>query len=254
MNVDQMLEELTDIFAEECGDSLTGVYLHGSLAMTGYHISRSDVDLVVVVEQAPTSKMKHAIIERLLTYPRVPLRGVEVSIVLHQHTKLIPYPTPFELHYSESLRKHYETVPYRALDTDVDYDLVAHFMMIKERGICLYGEPIPEVFGYVSEERYLDSILRDVENVKEDILKDPVYYVLNLCRILYYVQEGVISSKKEAGEWAVNLLPGAFHELVEECLLVYRGQPAPSAWNEASLIFFATSMLQMLPPARSLKE
>ena len=48
-------QELLDEFAEKSreifGSTLTGVYLHGSLAMGCFHPKKSDLDLLVVVRE-----------------------------------------------------------------------------------------------------------------------------------------------------------------------------------------------------------
>src|SRR5690606_36250855 len=56
-----------------------------------------------------------------------------------------------------------------------------------------------------------------------EITDNPVYYVLNLCRVVQYLNESTISSKREGGEWAISRLPMQFVELVDQCLAKYNG-------------------------------
>ena len=86
----------------------------------------------------------------------------------------------------------------------------------------------------------MDSILHDIRDAEEGILGNPVYYILNMCRVLYYVEEGVVSSKKEAGEWSMNRLP-AFRSLVEKSLLLYEGKQQVE-WDAAELKQFAKEL------------
>ena len=85
-----------------------------------------------------------------------------------------------------------------------DKDLAAHCMMLRHRGVRLYGPEIEQVFGPVSDEVFENSIYQDIRTAQEDILKAPVYVILNLCRAVAYIEEGLLLSKREGGEWALN--------------------------------------------------
>jgi streptomycin 3"-adenylyltransferase len=107
-----------------------------------------------------------------------------------------------------------------------DKDLAAHFTVIRARGCCLYGLPIPGVFGEVPEQDYLDSIWNDVSGAEEEIMDNPMYLILNLARILAYLKEKKVMSKKEAGEWGLKYLPGQYHSLIRSALQEYEGGEA----------------------------
>ena len=70
----------------------------------------------------------------------------------------------------------------------MDKDLAAHFTIINKYGIVLYGEKIDSVFSDVPLRDYIDSIFCDIENAPEDIIDQPVYIVLNLCRVLAFLK------------------------------------------------------------------
>ena len=77
-------------------------------------------------------------------------------------------------------------------------------MMLRHRGVRLYGPEIEQVFGPVSDEVFENSIYQDIRTAQEDILKAPVYVILNLCRAVAYIEEGLLLSKREGVEWALN--------------------------------------------------
>ena len=54
-----------------------------------------------------------------------------------------------------------------------------------------------EVFGRVSSEEYFDSIWCDIKDAAEEIADNPVYIILNLCRVLAYKRNGYVFSKQE---------------------------------------------------------
>jgi streptomycin 3"-adenylyltransferase len=49
----------------------------------------------------------------------------------------------------------------------------------------------------------------------------PNYAVLNYCRILAYLAEGLVASKKEGGEWGIQNLPKTYQTLIQEALKEY---------------------------------
>ena len=54
MDTQSVLDQAVDLFKEELGSHLVGVYLHGSLAMGCFNPEASDVDLLVVAARQPS--------------------------------------------------------------------------------------------------------------------------------------------------------------------------------------------------------
>ena len=67
----------------------------------------------------------------------------------------------------------------------------------------------------------MDSIYCDIAEAPEEISENTMYVVLNLARVLAYLTEGMVLSKKEGGEWALKNLPEEFHSLVQGALQEY---------------------------------
>jgi len=87
--------------------------------------------------------------------------------------------------------------------------------------VVLYGTSIASTFDPVPKAAYLDSIWQDVQGAQEDILLDPLYITLNLCRVAAFVQEGLVLSKREGGRWGLNHLPERYHGLIRQALACY---------------------------------
>ncbi len=68
---------------------------------------------------------------------------------------------------------------------------------------------------------YVDSIWNDIADAEEDIADDPMYMILNLARVLAYLKDGLVLSKKEGGEWALNNLPRMYHSLIQDAMKEY---------------------------------
>lgn len=105
----------------------------------------------------------------------------------------------------------------------VDKDLAAHFKIIKNYGIVLYGTDINEIFADVPRADYIDSIWSDIREAREDILEDPVYTILNLCRVAAFLKDDLVLSKKQGGEWAIDNLPSEYNILISEAGQSYTG-------------------------------
>lgn len=220
----EVLNEFTDINQRILGDNLVGVYLHGSAAMGCFHPKASDLDLIVVVNESPGEEEKLAIMgEVVVLNEKAPAKGIEMSIVRRQFCRPFVYPTPFELHFSVAHLEWFRRAPQDYVEKmkGTDKDLAAHFMILKKYGIPLWGEEIDRVFGDVTPQAYRDSICCDVENAVKEITEAPVYMILNLCRVLAYLREGLILSKKEGGEWGLGALPAEFCGLIAGALECY---------------------------------
>lgn len=224
LQTDSLINSFVEQSKEILRDNLVGVYLHGSLVMGCFNPQKSDIDLIIVVEQPLTDTVKRAYIEMTVEYNALgPAKGIEMSIVLREVCKPFVYPTPYELHFSAGHLEWFEEAPdeYIREMNGTDKDLAAHFTIINKRGRCLYGTPIEDVFAEVPSGDYMDSIWFDVEGAAEEITEYPMYLILNLARVLAYKQEGLVLSKKEGGDWALGRLPAEYRPLIADALREY---------------------------------
>lgn len=249
-DVRNQIEMFTSETIRILGSNLVGIYLHGSLAMDCFNPERSDVDLLVVIRAGMDVETKRVIADLLLRLSGAP-RPIELSFVLEDVLGRWEFPTPFDLHYGEDWRKTFEAEiasgSWRAWNAVVrkDPDLAAHMTVINHRGIRLQGPAIADLFPPIPPADYLASILGDVREARESIGATPVYMILNLCRVLWYVREGQICSKDEGGDWGSRHLPEDYRPLVKEALAAYRGEPSAQSqsYDRAALLAFAGDML-----------
>lgn len=202
-----LIETITNQYETILKNNLVGIYVHGSIAFGCFNEEKSDIDFIVVVKRQLNHLEREALIKALLETPSTK-KGFEMSVVLEKNCQFFIYPTPYELHYSNTHKENYlnHFSEYCHQMQGFDKDLAAHFTVIKHKGICVYGKSINEVFGEVKEEFYLDSIHYDIEDGKEGIFLNPTYYVLNICRVLAYEKEKLVLSKKEGGMWGLRHL------------------------------------------------
>lgn len=206
-------------------DQLTGIYLHGSMAMGCFNAEKSDIDIIVVIDDSITDTQKINFMEQVVKLnEQAPAKGLEISIVKREYCKPFVYPTPFELHFSPMHLQWFHDNPdnYVKNMKGEDKDLAAHFTIINKYGVVLYGEAIPNVFGEVSKSDYADSIWLDVENAREDIADESIYIILNLCRVLAFLKNDLYLSKVKGGEWGLVHISEKYYALILQALNCYQ--------------------------------
>jgi len=227
--------------------NLSGIYLHGSLAMGCFNPDRSDIDLLVVTSQGMSIETKRRVIQ-LLLHASVAPNPIEISFLVEQQLHPFQHPLPFDLHYGESHREQYRQALISGEwmrwndETKRDIDLATHLTVTLVRGICLFGKPVKEVFLPVPACYYIASIVGDFADAREGRLTMPVYFILNACRVYAYLLDGSIFSKDEGGSWGLLTLPGEYHSIIAQALHIYQGSRKDEPFDVAALDLFATYM------------
>ena len=210
-------------------EKLTGIYLHGSLAMGCFNPEKSDIDLIIIIEESISDEQKIQFMERVVALnEQAAAKGLEMSIVLRKYCSPFLYPTPFELHFSPTHLQWFYDSPQNYVQNmkGDDKDLAAHFTIIRQYGVTLYGEKIDNVFAEVPRKDYADSIWEDVCDAKEEILEEPIYITLNLCRVLAFCRDGLCLSKQEGAKWAMEHLSAEYTPIISDALTCYQTDQA----------------------------
>ena len=223
-SINSILNEIKDSFVEILKANLTGIYIHGSIAMECFNWNASDIDFLVIVKEELTISNKKKIYEALLEISEeAPPKGLEMSILLRSAIEEFKYPTPYELHFSKPYYEKQKANEASMYAGGLDPDLAGHLVITRERGFCLVGEPIESLFKEpIPKSAYMTSILNDVNDIHEHFKENPTYYILNTCRVLQYIQTEQITSKKESGQWAIEQLPKQYKILIKKALDHYK--------------------------------
>lgn len=240
--IDRLVQKICGIF----GKKLTGIYLHGSLAMGCFNPDKSDIDVIVVIESELSDFRKLDFMREVVALNDIaPAKGIEISVVKREYCKPFVYPTPFELHFSPAHIERYRRSPedYIRYMKGSDKDLAAHFTVINNCGKDLYGRDIQDVFGAVPKSDYIDSIYSDIQNAALDIRGNPVYVTLNLCRVLAFLKTGKCLSKLEGGKWGIDNLDFGCG-VISEALECYGSERQMTADENAER--FAGQMLGLI--------
>jgi SulP family sulfate permease len=187
------VEEAARRAMDVLGEDLVGAYLHGSGARGGFVPGHSDIDILIVVRRRLPRRLKEEL-GRALTPPNLvpPPGGLECLVLTRTIAQRPPVAPRLELRVVVE-EDHVTTRIPRSGSRDLLIDLEA----ARIHGISVIGPEPGDMFSSVPS-RYL------IEALIEDTLADAPddYHVLNACRTLQYLEEGVTTSKLGAASWA----------------------------------------------------
>lgn len=207
-------------------DALVGIYVHGSLALGCFNPQRSDVDVLVVTRRTIDERTQWQLAPVLLSSstprarPRTAPYPLEISFLTEAQLRPWRYPTPYDVHFSESWRAWVEAGEWKR--GGEDHDLAAHIRVVRDAGIALLGPDPREVFPEVPDDDFEDSLLRDFDWSREQ--NRSLYSVLSGSRIWAALTEGGLHSKASGAEWALQRAPKEFGPLIDRALALYRGE------------------------------
>ncbi len=245
----QQLAGLVSCLREQLPD-LCGIYLHGSLAMGCFNPARSDLDVLVISKDALSLELCPKLTTAILDISGQP-HPLEISMLSQADLNPWRHPCPYQFHFSEDWRARFMnalrtgTMPWDS-GFRIDPDLAAHITITKHYGLCLYGLPIDEVFPDIPPEDYLNSIRQDVLDALGNVVNNPVYGILNCCRVLAFIQQDLVCSKREGGLWALQRLPDDLQPVVQQALDIYSGKLQDSGFDDPSLDSFVAHVKPQL--------
>ena len=217
--VNTLLHELMDSVQAVLGSHFIGMYLDGSLA-NGDFDQDSDIDFVVVTDEE--------------------IRGdLFLSLqAMHDRIAMIDSPWAIQLegsYISKRALRRYDPANdvhpniqrgmgerLKLVDHGADWDV--HRFILRTRGIMLAGPPPQTLVDPVPPDQLRQAMLSRLSEWATRILHEPAqiksrgyqsYVVLSLCRILYTLQFGTVTSKPVAARWAQEVLGERWVPLIE---------------------------------------
>ncbi len=197
--------------------------VHGSIALDDFQLDQSDIDILGFVDAPPTAAQLRGVMQVLVANSLQPA-PIEFSLLERRVLTTWVHPAPFLLHYGESWRAamtaaladpHHDWLTVRH-----DPDLSAHLAVAHARGIVVAGAvtiPAPTVADAWA------AVWYDIKDAAEQVVDEPVYVILNLCRTLWWRQTGQVVSKSAGGELVLPQLSGDAALVVTQVLAVRRG-------------------------------
>lgn len=223
MDINILMELVNDWIKEILKDNYVGVYFHGSLRLGSFNPNKSDLDFIIVIKEKIDSTTKQKICDKMLdNVDLFPKKGFEFSVVLEKYCKDFIYPTPYELHMSESWIEQYKKDISSVVNEEfkVDTDLASHFNVINVFNNSMdFGLSSKEVFMKVPKEYVIESNYNDILECVEEIVNNPIYCILNLCRFYALVKDDLTLSKYDGGKWYIENIQ--YNPLVEKAMNDY---------------------------------
>ena len=249
MDVKKLMIEVNEWVKEILKDNYVGVYFHGSLRLGSFNPDRSDLDFIIVVKNKLSLEVKEKLFDKMLENENLfPKKGFEFSVVLEENCINIKHPVPYELHGSRSYTERYKKDKSIAINDDykVDPDLASHFNVINVPNDSMdFGKPSSEVFEKVPKEYVIDSNYQDTLDCAEEIVNNPVYCVLNLCRFYALIRNDLTLSKYDGGKWALENMDSNYNDIIKTAMEDYLNDK-DSIYNEEELKEFAFEALNKI--------
>lgn len=210
LEINSVLQEMTQGLVMILADNLLGLYLFGSLTYGDFDPKSSDIDLNAILNQ-PASETQLAALKRLHieigekygTWAKRLECSYTQRDLLH-HILPPPQPRPYV---GEGI--FYPEAGY-------GNEWIINLYLLRQHGITLFGPEFPYLVNPIPITEVQKACIRDLFREWEPKISDPAwldnshyqsYIVLNLCRILYTVLGGATGSKKVSAAWVKSTFP-----------------------------------------------
>lgn len=220
-DVNQVLDLVRSEVHAVLGGELTGLYLWGSLATGDFDPATSDIDFVAASRAELT---KEVVRELSAAYGRITATGLYWANRLEGD--FIP---------EQSLRRHNPADRERPrMDFEDGFVLqrqdergVIMRHILREWGVTLSGPSPKTLIDPVSPENLREAVLALLAGKWSARLRHPTllanpdyqaYAILTMCRMLYTLREGTITSKPTAARWSMDTLGSPWPALIERAL------------------------------------
>jgi predicted nucleotidyltransferase len=227
-------EDLDDVLAtfltgarEILGENFCGAYLQGSFAL-GDADEHSDVDFMVVTEDEVTESQAdglQALHERLYRLETPWAQHLEGSYISREKLRRVdPVRTPL-LYLDNGATQ---------LERDTHCNTAVVRWTLREHGVVLAGPDPKSLIDPIGQDDLVNDVLVALAEWEEWLGAHTMsrrglgVLVLTLCRMLQSVAEGRVTTKREAGEWALRNLGPEWSSLVQWAL-----DDRPDPWTKA---------------------
>ncbi|OUC95868.1 aminoglycoside adenylyltransferase family protein [Streptomyces swartbergensis] len=222
-------DHLVQLLRTTLGDSLLGIYLHGSATLGGLR-PHSDIDVLAVVRDRTTHAQRRALVEELLKVSGMGgRRNVELIVVVRDDVRPWRYPPTCDFLYGDWLRADYErgVTP----GPEPSPDLAPLLTMVLRADAPLLGPPPANLLDPVPHEDLRRAIVAGVPELMDELHTDTRNVLLTLARIWTTLVTGTIRSKDAAAEWALDRLPAEHRPVLDRARAVYLGEEA-ERWDD----------------------
>ncbi|WP_338780336.1 aminoglycoside adenylyltransferase family protein [Streptomyces sp. DG1A-41] len=220
---------LVQLLRTTLGDSLLGIYLHGSATLGGLR-PHSDIDVLAVVRDRTTRAQRRALVEELLKVSGVDgRRHVELIVVVQDDVRPWRYPPTCDFLYGDWLREDYERGVTPAPEPSPD--LAPLLTVVLRAGAPLHGPPPAHLLDPVPHDDLRRAVVAGVPELMDELDTDTRNVLLTLARIWTTLTTGTIRSKDAAAAWALDRLPAEHRPALARARAVHLGEEA-ERWDD----------------------
>lgn len=185
------------------GDDFVGAYFVGSVALGGYVVGESDIDIVAVSEDRVLDELKPPVADALWDAARdCPTRGLEFTLYRREVLASPAERADFEVNVNGGPRMP-STVHLQSSE-EPWFWYVLDRAIAHRCGVVISGPPAGHLFADAPRRTLLDAMVASMRWHREHE-KATLYSVLNASRAWRFAAEGVLGSKLEGAAWAREL-------------------------------------------------
>jgi len=217
--INELLQQLLFQTQSILKNKFIGMYIGGSLANDSFHLETSDIDCYVVTTSALSKKMVQNIEKMHNEFYSSNLQyaqKIEVSYIPKKDLVSF-YPSGMRPYFNEG---RYYLATY-------GNNFVIELYVLRENGITIVGPDIKSLIKETSIQNLKLAIQKNLHEYWENTLNDlskfirsdyQAFAILTMCRTLYSLETGRITSKFEAAEWAMQKLDVSWKRLIEQAV------------------------------------
>lgn len=202
-------------------EKLVGFYLYGSLSSGDFEPESSDVDFLVVTSEELGEKI---LAELGAMHAEIAASG-------------LPYATRLEGSYipTTALRRYdLQNASHPTIGVDWGFQLGEHKsnwiierQIVREHGVRLYGPSPDTLIDSIPSQELKKAVCEMLMGFWQAQLAQPewlrprdyqAFAVLTMCRALYTLNQGTVTSKPKAASWAIQTLAASWRPLIERAL------------------------------------
>lgn len=217
--LNKLLVELTEKTSEILDDNFVGLYLQGSIALGAVDM-QSDCDFIVVIKHQLTSDQEKHLRQ---LHDEIPTRYGHWNH--HIEGSYIPQD---ELKNLSSLGKKWLFIDHgsREMEWSTHCNSEVVRWILREHGVTIIGPNLKKLIDKVEPELLRSRMRKEINKFLQDMLtwmglESPWgqrYAVTTLCRMLYTIEKGEVTSKKDSLLWAKENLDPKWKDLISETI------------------------------------
>jgi hypothetical protein len=193
-------QEVAAVLRSVFREDFVGAYFVGSVALGGYVVGQSDVDIIGVCRDEVDEPRSGEVVRKVLETSRLcPARGLEFTLYRLAAVSACRADTAFELNVNGGPRMPQSV--HLSLHDEPRFWYLLDRAIAHRYGLPIIGPPARTLFSDIPR-RVLLQMMSESMRWHRDHEKATLYSVLNGCRAWRFAVEDTLGSKLEGAEWA----------------------------------------------------